>query len=169
MNVKHLDYEFVSQFAYWLKTERKCGHNAAMKYLGNLKKIVLECVRKGWLKSDPFIDYKFKRKEVVPIALTKEEITKIAGKKFNIERLDHVRDIFLFSCYTGLAYIDVYKLKPIEIITGIDGCQWIDSKRQKTTTSISLPLLPSALHIMAKYKGYSKCIEKDTVLPVLTK
>lgn len=166
--IKELDYEFVSQFAFWLKSERKCGHNATMKYLGNLKKIVLECIKKGWLLRDPFAGFKTNKKEVIRVALTKEELNKIELKEFETDRLNHVRDIFLFSCYTGLAYVDVYQLRRSDIVTGVDGGKWIIITRQKTESATRLPLLPSALSIMDKYKDDHKCEVKGLVLPVLT-
>ncbi len=167
-DIRDLNYEFVSQFAFWLKSERNCGHNAAVKYIGNLKKIVLDCQKKGWLRSDPFAAFKLNRKEVIRIALTKVELARIAAKKFSVDRLAHVRDIFLFSCYTGLAYIDVYKLRRSDIITGVDDGQWIVTKRQKTDSATRLPLLPAAQEIMDKYKHDPKCASKGLVLPVLT-
>ena len=166
--IKDLNYEFISQFVFWLKSERKCGHNASIKYLGNFKKIVLECMKRGLLTTDPFLGFKSKRNEVIPVALTKEELIKITNKKFDIERLDHVRDIFLFSCYTGLAYIDAYKLRSTDIVIGIDGGMWITTTRQKTNSSTRLPLLPNAIAILAKYQDHPKCASKGTVLPVLT-
>ena len=166
--VKDLDYEFVSQFSFWLKSVRKCGHNATMKYLGNFKKIVIECIKKGWILKDPFAGFKTSRKEVIRVALSREELSSIANKVFETDRLNHVRDIFLFSCYTGLAYIDVCKLRRTDITTGIDGGQWIMSTRQKTESATRLPLLPPALRIMAKYEDDPKCCIKGLVLPVLT-
>jgi site-specific recombinase XerD len=166
--IKDLNYEFISQFVFWLKSERKCGHNAAIKYLGNFKKIVLECMKRGLLTTDPFLGFKSKRNEVIPVALTKEELIRITKKKFDIERLSHVRDIFLFSCYTGLAYIDAYKLRSTDIVIGIDGGMWINITRQKTNSSTRLPLLPHAVAILAKYQDHPKCVSKGNVLPVLT-
>ncbi|MDP9077075.1 MAG: site-specific integrase [Bacteroidota bacterium] len=166
--IKDLNYEFISQFVFWLKSERKCGHNAAIKYLGNFKKIVLECMKRGLLTTDPFLGFKSKRNEVTPVALTKEELIKITNKSFDIERLSHVRDIFLFSCYTGLTYIDAYKLRNTDIVIGIDGGMWIITTRQKTNSSTRLPLLPNAIAILAKYQDHPKCVNKGIVLPVLT-
>jgi len=168
VDVKDLNYEFVSQFAFWLKSVRKCGHNATMKYLGNFKKIVLECIKKGWLLKDPFAGFKTNRKEVIRVALTKEELNDIACKEFETDRLNHVRDIFLFSCYTGLAYVDVYRLRRSDIVTGVDGGKWIVTTRQRTESATRLPLLPAALEIMTRYEDDPKCVNKDLVLPVLT-
>jgi len=168
LEVKYLDYEFVSQFIFWLKTEKDCEHNTALKYLGNLKKIVLDCMKKGWLIKDPFLGFTTRRNEVVPVILTKSELSRIINKTFDIARLDHVRDIFIFCCYTGLAYSDVFKLSNSDIIIGIDGEKWIDTARTKTGSMTRLPLLPQALNILAKYQNSIKCANKGSVLPVLT-
>ena len=100
--VNRIDYSFISDFEYYLKAE-VCAHNTSMKYLGDLKKIVLICVKRGWLPKDPFMGYKMSRKEVVKEFLVDHELKAIENKRFLTERLTLVRDIFLFSCYTGLA------------------------------------------------------------------
>ena len=88
------------------------------------------------------------KKEVIPEFLTEHEIQKIAENKFASERINPVRDIFLFCCYTGLAFVDVKKLKASEIQIGIDNNKWIFTNRQKTNTSSRIPLLPFALEIL---------------------
>lgn len=168
LNVRDLNYEFISDYSFWLKTIKGCGHNVTVKYLGNFKKIVLECVRKGWLERDPFNGFKLARKEVQRIPLTQEELEAITTKKFAAERLALVRDIFLFSCYTGLAYVDVKNLRRSQIIKGIDNELWIQTNRQKTESATRLPLLPQALEIMKKYSDHPKCKLEDFVLPVLS-
>jgi len=85
-----------------------------------------------------------------------------------MEGTSNVRDIFLFSCYTGLAYADVEKLKKTDIVTGNDGGQWLISCRQKTDITARIPLLPVALGIINKHAGHPKCVAKNLVLPVLT-
>lgn len=105
---------------------------------------------------------------MIRVALTKGELNDVACKEFGTERLNYVRDIFLFSCYTGLAYVDVYQLRRSDIITGVDGSKWIVTTRQKTESAARLPLLPAALAIMSKYENDPKCVNKDLVLPVLT-
>ncbi|MGF7043035.1 site-specific integrase [Mucilaginibacter lappiensis] len=120
------------------------------------------------LTKDPFLGFRTKRNEVVPIVLTGDELTRIRNKQFDTKRLNHVRDIFLFSCYTGLAYSDVYKLRITDITIGIDGDKWIITTRQKTNSSTRLPLLPNALAILDKYKDYPKCLTTGTLLPTLS-
>lgn len=166
--IHKLDFEFVSDYEFWLKTERACGHNTAIKYIANFRKIVLRCVRYGWLQKDPFAGFKMTKREVDRIALTETELQKIMNKEFGIERLSLVRDIFTFCCFTGLAYADVKKLKRNEIQIGIDGDKWIFTKRQKTDSPSRIPLLPTTLALVEKYKNHAHCAQGDKLLPVLS-
>jgi site-specific recombinase XerD len=166
IDIKKLNYEFVSDYEFWLKTQRKCAHNTAMKYISNFKKITNLCIRRGWLTKDPFLGFKMTKREVERGFLTEHEIETIASRKFLAERLNNVRDIFLFSCFTGLAYIDVKKLRRSEIALGIDGEKWIFTRRQKTETPSRIPLLPLAAELLEKYKDHPQCKEADKLLPV---
>lgn len=166
IDIKKLNFEFVHDLEFWLKTQRKCAHNMTMKYIANLKKIVNGCIRKGWLLKDPFQGFKMTKHEVVKVALTEQELTNIDAKTFATKRLNYVKDIFLFSCYTGLAYADVKKLKRSEIAPGIDGNYWIFTNRQKTETVSRIPLLPPAMIIIEKYKDFPGCCDSGNVLPV---
>jgi site-specific recombinase XerD len=167
IDIKKLNYEFINDYAFWLKAKRNCNHNTAMKYLANFKKVVLLCIKNGWLQKDPFIGFKLTKKEVERPFLTENELQEMALKEFKTERLSLVRDIFLFSCYTGLAYADVKKLKRTEIGVGVDCEQWIFTKRQKTNTSSRIPLLPTSLLLLDKYKHHPQC-ENGKLLPVLS-
>lgn len=166
--IKELDHEFISQYAFWLKTVRKCNHNSTMKYLANFKKVVLICVKNRWLPGDPFANFKLTKKAVEKVALTEADLKRVIEKKFDAERLSLVRDIFVFSCYTGLAYADVKNLKRSDIKTGIDDKEWIFINRQKTNSASHLPLLAQARKILARYRDHSKCVDTDAALPVLT-
>lgn len=166
--IKKLDYDFISDYSFWLKTVRGCSHNTTLKYLANFKKVVLTCVKKGWLSRDPFIGFKMTKKEIERDYLSSEELKYLTEKVFRIERLAQVRDIFLFSCYTGLAYIDVKNLKRNQIVIGIDKEKRIVTKRKKTDSTVKLPLLPTALDIISKYKVHPKCTSEGSVLPVLS-
>jgi site-specific recombinase XerD len=92
----------------------------------------------------------------------------MAAKLFVTDRLTQVRDIFLFSCYTGLAYSDVQKLRRSEISTGIDGGKGIFTRRQKTDTASRIPILPMAEAILLRYADHPQCKAKDRVLPILS-
>jgi site-specific recombinase XerD len=137
-----------------------------MKYLANFKKIVLVCVKKGWQQKDPFYGFSIAPKDVNREFLTQEELDAIAAKQFTALRINIVRDVFLFSCSTGLAYVDVHKLKRSEICTGVDGEKWVFTSRQKTEEPSRLPWLPVCLEIVKRYEQHPQCIANDRVLPV---
>lgn len=114
-----------------MRTEHNCANNSTVKYLKNFKKIILICIASGWIDRVPFLKYKVKLKEVVRDYLDLEEVQRIANKDFQFDRLVQVRDIFLFCCFTGLAYADIKKLKRSEILKDHIGEQWINTYRQK--------------------------------------
>jgi site-specific recombinase XerD len=168
MNIKDLNYEFITDYEFWLKSVRKCDHNTTMKYLSNFKKIVNICLKNGWLVRNPFLGYKMSKREIERPYLSQEELEAISLKTFVSDRVSQVRDIFLFSCYTGLAYADVQKLNRSEIAIGIDGEKWIFTHRKKTETSTRIPLLPPAQAILDKYKDHPQCLNQDRLLPILS-
>ncbi|UOE52460.1 site-specific integrase [Mucilaginibacter sp. SMC90] len=168
IDIRDIDHDFVVSYDFYLRSVRKCGNNSAVKYLKNFKKIVRICIASGWLKSDPFINYKAKVKVVDRVFLNNEELKRMAVKEFVTERLGQIRDIFLFSCFTGLAYADVYKLRGTEIIAGPDGEKWINTKRQKTAISTRVPLLPPAVAILNKYSDSPVCEHSGKAFPVST-
>ena len=108
------------------------------------------------------------RREVEKQALTESQLQTIARENFGPPRLRLVQDIFLFCCFTGLAYADVQKLKRSEIIEGSNNELWIITKRQKTDITSRIPILPTALEIINRYKDNKECELKGTVLPVLS-
>ena len=168
IHIKQLDYEFVTQCELWYKTIRECGHNTTLKYISILKMIILYCMDNQWLTYDPFARFKMTKEDVHPIFLTKEEIQRIADKEISIERLSQVRDVYLFCCFTGLAYADVEKLKRSEISMGIDNELWIFTDRLKTNIKSRIPLLPVSLEIIKRYENDPASINKNKVLPVLS-
>lgn len=168
IDVKKLNYEFISNYEFWLKSVRKCDHNTSVKYLSNFKKIVHICMKHGWLDKDPFVGFKMTKREVERPFLVEEELTRIFNEDFKMPRLRQVRDIFIFCCYTGLAYADVKKLTREEITTGIDGKKWIWTSRQKTETTTRVPLMARALEILERYKDDPQCVNQGRLLPVLS-
>jgi site-specific recombinase XerD len=168
VDIYGIDHEFITSYDFYLRSERNCNNNSTVKYLKNFKKILLICIANGWLDKDPFLKYKPKVKEVKRDFLNTEELETIANKQLVSDRVSQVRDIFLFSCYTGLAYADVKKLKRLEIVPGIDGQKWIHTSRQKTDTDSRVPLLPKALELIAKYEDHPQCVDDGLLLPVLS-
>ncbi|WP_209391433.1 site-specific integrase [Chryseobacterium sp. RR2-3-20] len=168
IDIAKIDHAFIMDYDFWLRSVRKCANNTAVKYIKNFKKIIRLCMANGWLLKDPFLGYKAKLKVVERPYLTKEEIQAIYDKEFASDRLSQVRDIFLFSCYTGFAYVDVKKLSKSHINLGIDGEKWIFTNRQKTDTSTRVPLLALAQEMILRYDDHPKCINSDILFPVLS-
>lgn len=168
IDITKIDHAFIMDYDFWLRSVRKCANNTAVKYIKNFKKIIRLCIANGWLTKDPFLGYKAKLKVVDRQYLSKEEIQKIYEKEFASDRLIQVRDIFLFSCYTGLAYVDVKKLTKSNVNIGIDGDQWIFTHRQKTDTSTRVPLLPLAQELILKYEDHPECVNSNVLFPVLS-
>lgn len=166
IDVKDINHEFITSFEFYLRSVRKCCNNSAVKYIKNFKKVIRICIANSWINKDPFVNYKSKVREVKRDYLSEEELEKISQKRFVSDRLNQVRDIFLFSCFTGLAYADVKKLKRSEINVGVDGGKWIFTSRQKTETASRIPLLPFTLQLLERYKDHPQCVIKDRVLPV---
>lgn len=168
IDIRKIDYTFLNDFEFYLRTEKSCGNNSAVKYIMNFGKIIRSCLAKGWIDKDPYLNYDSTFNEVDRVFLNEEEIEKLFKKDFKNERLSQVRYIFLFSCFTGLAYIDTQKLTHDNINVGLDGNRWIFTKRQKTKTTSNIPLLYQAEQIIEKYKNHPACLNKGTLLPVLS-
>jgi site-specific recombinase XerD len=168
INIQDINHEFIMDYDFWLRSVRKCANNSTVKYIKNFKKIIRICIANGWLQVDPFIKYKTKLNEVERCYLSENELQILAQKEFQNERIAHIKDIFLFSCFTGLAYADVKKLGSDNISIGIDGEIWVFIKRTKTDTPSRIPLLPVAWEILEKYKNHPKCINEKRLLPVLS-
>lgn len=168
VHVRQLNFEFVTQCELWYKTVRKCNHNTTLKYISILKMVVLYCLANQWIDHDPFALFEMIKEDVTPTFLTKEEIQLIADKKIVIDRLRRVRDVYIFCCFTGLAYADVEKLKRSEISLGFDNDLWIFTDRLKTKIKSRIPLLPISLDIIKRYESDPACINSNKVLPVLS-
>ena len=168
IEISRLDHAFITNFEFYLKAACKCSAVSAAKYIKHVKKIVNHCLANKWLPADPFINYKLKARAKERSFLTQEELETITAKKLTIARLEQVRDIFVFCCYTGLSYADIKKLQPHEIGRGIDGDRWIFTQRQKTDTASRIPLLPAAVQILDRYSSHPVCVNRNLLLPVLT-
>ena len=168
IDILKIDYAFLNDFELFLRTERDCNNNSAVKYIKNFGKIIRICIANGWINRDPFLNYSSSFNEVTRVFLNEQEIERLFNKDFKNERLSQVRYIFLFSCFTGLAYIDTQKLTQDNINIGLDGNKWIYTKRQKTKTTSNIPLLSKAEEIIERYKGHPACLNSGRLLPVLS-
>ena|GEM_PF-19144 len=168
--LKDLTYEFITAFEFFVRTHAvkkndPCTNNGTMKHLERLKKIVAWAVKNEWIDKNPFIGFQLKFKRSERDFLQVNELAAIEAHEFDNPMLQKVRDFFVFSCYTGLAYIDVTELKPQNIIGGIDGTKWIKTSRAKTDTSVNVPLLKPALIILEKYLSEKERPIRETIFP----
>ena len=163
--LKEINHMFITDFETYLRTVSLCNENTTAKFMQTFRMIVIMAKNNGWIYTDPFMNYKIRLKRVDRGYLTEQEIQKILKKKFPTKRLEQVRDVFIFSCFTGLSYIDIKTLKASEICTSFDGKLWIMRHRQKTDTPVNVPLLKIPLAILKKYDGQ---LPKGELLPVLS-
>ncbi len=168
IDIRNIDHAFIIGYEFFLRSVKECSDVSAAKYMKHFRKIINQCLAHRWITENPFVFYKNTAKAKEKEFLTQDELDRIAGKQFVIPRLAHVRDIFVFCCYTGLSYADVKKLHKTDIAKGVDGRLWILTDREKTKTTSNIPLLPEALEIMARYEDYLPCDVKGLVLPVLS-
>ena len=165
---KQLDLKFISDFQWYARTKWSCGNNAALKHIERIRKVVKQALINNWLIKDPFLGFEGKQEKSHRTFLTNDELCTIQNKAFYIERLERVKDIFIFCCYTGLAHVDVEKLTTQNIVVGIDGKKWIYTFREKTNTKSNIPLLPVALEILKKYHQENDPTPFSKLLPVIT-
>lgn len=168
IDISKIDHAFITDYEFWLRSVRNCANNTAVKYIKNFNKIIKICLANDWLDKNPFANYKSKVKEVERVYLSEEEVQSIIEKEFKTERLSIVRDIFLFSCFTGLAYIDVKNLTKSHISFGIDGEKWIFTHRQKTESASKIPILPVTQMIIDKYENHPQSNNQEKLLPILS-
>jgi len=168
ISITGVDNQFVRNYDLFLKTQCGCHHNSALKHLKNLKKIVRIAMANGWVQKDPFFGIKFIEQEAHVEFLTKEELSTLINTEFKIPQHNQVRDIFVFCCWSGLAFADVKTLKPEHIKTDNDGQLWIRKPRQKTGVMCNIPLIPPAVKLIEKYKEHPYCVLNEVVLPVFS-
>jgi len=169
-----LNYRFLLDFESFLRAhipkdhQQRLNNNGIMKHIERLRKMVNLAVKLDWITKDPFVNFKKHFDKVERHCLTSEELAILEKKEFKIERLRNVRDMFLFCCYTGLAFIDLCELTPDNIVTGIDGGLWLYTSRAKTDVSVRVPILPQAKKLMDIYADNPKAKYNGTIFPVLS-
>ena len=166
--LNEINAQFIHDFDFYLKTVRKCQHNSSLKHLKNLKKIIRIALTNDWIKKDPFYGIQFKHEETNIEFLTQEELERLIHKEFPVQRLAQVRDVFVFCCFTGLAFVDVQQLTPNHLIKDNNGAIWIRKSRQKTGNMCNIPVLSVAQKLIEKYQDHPDCIRKGVLLPVIS-
>jgi len=161
-----LDYQFITNYDLYLRSELSNVQNTVSKSISFLKKIIHYSIYNGWLDKDPFTSFRCPYKDPERDFLTEDELERMQNKEIGITRLSIVRDMYVFSCFTGLPFSDIEKLTPGYISIGIDGGKWIVYNRTKTGNRAPIPLLPIPLGIIEKYKNYQVNVSKGRLLPV---
>ena len=166
--IEDIDFKFMMRYENFLTTKYHCSHNTTMKYLKHLKKVINQAIKFGYLKSNPFTGYVTAYKETNRGYLTNDELDTLKSKTFRLQRLTETRDIFLFTCYTGISYSDLKKLSNNNIQTMADGQKIIILERNKTGIRAAVPVLNEAQEIINKYKEHPVCIAKKILLPIIS-
>ncbi len=151
IRLKDLSNEFIVDFNTFMKQYYGNDQNTTCKHLKNLKTYIKYAVSKGWLLKSPFNDFRISYKPKEKPYLSMNELLQLEKHEFNVPKLELVKDLFLFQCYTGLSFSDLMELKGINLTTGIDGNFWIIKNRLKTDVRSAIPLLPKALIILNKH------------------
>ena len=165
MLIKEVNVVFIDNFLLYIKNHYGCTHNTAMKFIQRFRTVVNFAKNTGLVTADPFGNYRVKFEQTDRDYLTMEEITAIYNKKFASKRLEQVRDLFIFSCYTALSYIDVCELTKENIRTSFDGNLWIMTKRHKTNVASNVRLLEIPKAILEKYKDK---LPNGMILPIIS-
>jgi integrase len=152
VRLKDLDLKFIKDLEYFFKTELKLKQASVYRSIQRVKKIIQFAIAENYLKKDPFHLYKNKKYKTVIVYLTDEELKRLEKHTFSQIRLQQVKDLFIFCCYTGLAYTEMTTLTTNNIEIGFDGNEWIQMIRKKTNREISVPVLPKAKEILEKYE-----------------
>ncbi|PXX27317.1 site-specific integrase [Arenibacter sp. ARW7G5Y1] len=169
--LKKLNYGFIVDFEQYIRkykpaTRMGCTNNGAMKHMERLKKMSRLAVKLEWLEKDPFINYKLRFEKTERQFLTERELQLIEETTFNVPSTQHVKDLFIFACYTGLSFIDVSELKIDHLVKGMDGNDWLYTKRTKTDEPLKIPLLPKAMEIIDKYRDNDSLLKSGRLLPI---
>lgn len=166
IELERVDRRFIEDFGFFLKTSCGCSYNTTMKYLGNFKKIIRLALSRKWMEEDPFAGMRFKMQPVRREMPEKAEVERLMHKEIDIPRLALTRDIFIFCCFTGLAFSDIKQLAPEHIVTDMQGHRWIRKPRQKTGNMCNIPLLEISEEILKRYRTDPECLAHNVLLPV---
>ena len=162
-----IDKRFLDKLYLYLRTERGLNNNTAVKFLHRFSSVYKMARDNGWVNGDPFKLQHLHLDKVDRSYLTQTELNKVMEKEFETQRLEQVRDVFIFCCFTGLPYIDAKKLTNQHLKVWSDGSLWLTLHRQKTKVPVNVKLLPIALEILDKYKD-SIASRGGKLLPVLS-
>lgn len=162
--LSNLTIKFLEDLDFYMKSEKLHKQVTINKCIQRVRQIIRLAISEGYLEKDPFILYKAKRYKKEVVYLTHEELQLVEKHSFSQTRLEQVRDMFVFCCYTGLAYAEMSNLKQEHLITGFDNNLWISMYRKKTGKDFSVPLLDKPIQIIEKYNNPNR----ETILPKIS-
>ena len=171
IRLDELNYKFILDFENFLRKhkpnhyQKQIGNNAVMKHIQRLRKMVSLAYRLEWIDKDPFRQFKQRLTPTNREYLGSEELQAIEELELQTKRLKTVRDLFVFSCYTGICYTDLMLLTEDNVIMGLDKKYWIITKRQKTHNPVKIPLLKKAMDLIERYKQDSRSVINNTLFP----
>ena len=172
--LQELDYKFILNFESFLRSykpkhyRKQIGNNAVMKHIQRLRKMVTLAYHIEWIDADPFRKYKQKMVPTERGFLTASELARLESLQVDSTRLKTVRDLFVFSCYTGISYTDVMLLNSKSIREGMDGNLWLILKRQKTGNPVKVPLLQKATNLIDRYSKDKRSLINETLFPKIS-
>ena len=160
-NVRDLPFQsvnpaFVSAYDLYLRTDLKIGRSTITRMMGYLHRVLKSAINGGHLRQDPFVGYTFDYVPIVPKFLSEKELKRMIATPLPKSNLNLVRDVFLFSAFTGISFSDLRNLTERNLAQAEDGTWWIHSARQKTGTPFHVPLLELPLELIEKYRGIAK-------------
>ena len=153
ISVNDVNPKFIAGFEIFLRTQYKLSNNYVMKMIQRFRSIYQVAIDNGWANKNPFVSFKLKFENTERGYLTMAELTNLMNKQLPSKRLEQIRDVFVFSCFTGLAYCDAQALTAEHIIVGPNKAHWLRTHRKKTSAPVDVPLLEIPLQILAKYEG----------------
>ena len=162
IKLKDLKLNFLNEYEYFLKTQKGLEQSTINKAIQRFRKVIQFALEQEYIDKNPFIGYKAKRLQKEVIYLTDDELNSLENYDFSQTRLQQVKDLFVFCCYTGLAFKEMSNLKPEHIVKGFDGNKWIKMNREKTSKPLMIPLLPKALDMINKYQN------EEVLLPLIS-
>ncbi|MCC4214385.1 site-specific integrase [Leeuwenhoekiella parthenopeia] len=166
--LKHINYEFTIGFETFLRNKSSLNNNGVMKHMERFKKIMGLAVNLDWIEKNPTSRFKLRFDKVDMVYLNQNELKRLKEFQFSNNTYSTTRDVFIFACYTGLAYADVKALKTDNVQIGVDGKKWIFTKRIKTDTAVRIPLLKEAERVLKQYEIDPRTINSDKLLPVFS-
>lgn len=161
--LKEVKSNFLEEYEYYLKTKKNFQQSTLNKAIQRFRRVIKFAIAQDYLDKNPFLLFSYKTVKKEVIFLNSEELSKLEKHHFDFPRLQKVKDLFVFCCYTGLAFKEMRNLKHSDITVGFDGKKWINVKRNKTGRSYNIPVLKQAEVIIDNFREENR----ELVFPII--